>query len=452
MKKLLKIALCVFTVAAMLCTWLPVSATDTLDLEVETTEDYRNKDITLTVDVKNNPGVAYLALTLNYSKEYMTLTEVKNGTVIKDFDQGTNLIWTADGNSTATGTLASLTFKISLEAPVLGDSLQKVDLIVRECYDENFNDVAVNVTSGGIYPLCGHENTVPIPEIPATCNQAGYTAGIGCYDCPYVVEGCDYIPPTGIHQDADGSWEADGTGHHHTCACGTVFDSNGHSGGMATCAEPAICSVCGYAYSETDKTNHGETELRDAKDATCDADGYTGDSYCTRCGELVKAGTVILGGHEISKIAAVEPTHEQLGNLEHYACSRCGKLFADENGIQELEQDEVLMPKGEHSYSDEWSSNDETHWYGCECGSKLNEETHSYSGWIVVQEPTETADGSKMRTCSVCAYMQTEILPASNNPPTADAAALGLYAALMIVALCGIAAIFCLYPRQKNTV
>ncbi len=450
MKKLLKIALCVFAVAAMLCTWLPVSATGALDLEVETTEDYRNKDITLTVDVKNNPGVAYLALTLDYSKEYMTLTEVKNGTVIKDFDQGTNLIWTADSNSTATGTLVSLTFKISLRAPVLGDSFQSVNLIVRECYDEDFNDVAVNVTPGGIYPLCGHENTVPIPEIPATCDQGGYAAGIGCYDCPVILEGREYIPETGIHQDADGSWEADSIGHHHTCSCGTVFDSASHSGGMATCTEPAVCSVCGYAYSEIDKANHGETELRNAADATCDADGYTGDTYCTNCGELVKAGNVIPGGHEISKVAAAEPTHEEPGNLEHYTCIRCGTLFEDENGAQTLTPDQVLLPKGEHSYSDVWSGNDETHWYGCECGSKLDEAAHTYSGWTVVQEATESTAGSKTRTCSVCAYVQTEIIPASDNPATADTAAIGWFAALMAVSLCSIAVTACLFPRKKN--
>ena len=38
---------------------------------------------------------------------------------------------------------------------------------------------------------------------------------------------------------------------------------------------------------------HGETELKDAKDATCTAEGYTGDKVCTVCGEVVEHGTVI---------------------------------------------------------------------------------------------------------------------------------------------------------------
>ena len=34
-------------------------------------------------------------------------------------------------------------------------------------------------------------------------------------------------------------------------------------------------------------------ELRDAKEATCTEDGYTGDEVCTTCGEIVKRGEVI---------------------------------------------------------------------------------------------------------------------------------------------------------------
>ena len=48
------------------------------------------------------------------------------------------------------------------------------------------------------------------------------------------------------------------------------------------------------AYGELDKKNHtGETEIRDAKEATCGADGYTGDSYCKDCGEKTAIGTKI---------------------------------------------------------------------------------------------------------------------------------------------------------------
>ena len=39
--------------------------------------------------------------------------------------------------------------------------------------------------------------------------------------------------------------------------------------------------------------DHKNTEIRNAKDATCTKDGYTGDTYCSVCNELLKQGTVI---------------------------------------------------------------------------------------------------------------------------------------------------------------
>ena len=38
---------------------------------------------------------------------------------------------------------------------------------------------------------------------------------------------------------------------------------------------------------------HGNTEIRNAKDATCTEPGYTGDVYCVDCGKLIEQGTVI---------------------------------------------------------------------------------------------------------------------------------------------------------------
>ena len=45
-------------------------------------------------------------------------------------------------------------------------------------------------------------------------------------------------------------------------------------------------------------TGH-DTELKNARAATCTEDGYTGDEVCRTCGETVKQGTVIPAtGHD----------------------------------------------------------------------------------------------------------------------------------------------------------
>lgn len=35
---------------------------------------------------------------------------------------------------------------------------------------------------------------------------------------------------------------------------------------------------------------HGETELKNVKEATCAEEGYTGDKVCKVCGEVVEQG------------------------------------------------------------------------------------------------------------------------------------------------------------------
>ncbi len=72
-----------------------------------------------------------------------------------------------------------------------------------------------------------------------------------------------------------------------------------HKGGTATCRELAECSVCGEEYGNHDKTNHvGGTELRNASEAEEFTDGYTGDTYCLGCNDLLAEGTVIPQTHE----------------------------------------------------------------------------------------------------------------------------------------------------------
>ena len=49
------------------------------------------------------------------------------------------------------------------------------------------------------------------------------------------------------------------------------------------------------SYTETIALDnvHCETEIRNAKEATCTEDGYTGDRYCKDCGALLERGEVI---------------------------------------------------------------------------------------------------------------------------------------------------------------
>lgn len=78
-----------------------------------------------------------------------------------------------------------------------------------------------------------------------------------------------------------------------------------------TCTEPGNreywhCPICGLYFDDEALTQeitledtvlapkgHGETELKNAKEATCTAEGYTGDKVCKDCGTVLEQGKAI---------------------------------------------------------------------------------------------------------------------------------------------------------------
>lgn len=74
----------------------------------------------------------------------------------------------------------------------------------------------------------------------------------------------------------------------------TIRVNDGHTGGISDCHTKAVCEVCGEAYGEFDMNVHtGGTEVKNAKEATVKEEGYTGDTYCKGCGEVISKGEVI---------------------------------------------------------------------------------------------------------------------------------------------------------------
>lgn len=64
--------------------------------------------------------------------------------------------------------------------------------------------------------------------------------------------------------------------------------------------------------------SHGETTLANAKNPTCEAQGYTGDRICTICNTLVEEGTSIPAiGHSYTYIDLTTGSHKKI-------CSLCG--------------------------------------------------------------------------------------------------------------------------------
>lgn len=85
------------------------------------------------------------------------------------------------------------------------------------------------------------------------------------------------------------------------------------------------------------RTEHANTEIRGAKDATCTEEGYTGDTYCLDCGTLLKKGEPIPKAHSWNTYYTVDraPTLEEAGQ-ESIHCKNCDEV-KDVQEIPKLE-------------------------------------------------------------------------------------------------------------------
>ena len=126
--------------------------------------------------------------------------------------------------------------------------------------------------------------------------------------------------------------------------------------------------------------SHENTEIRNAKDATCTEDGYSGDTYCTDCNEKIKDGKIIYAtGHTEVIDEAVEPTCTKTGLTEGKHCSVCHEIL--------VAQEEVPA-KG-----------------------------HSWNEGEITTAPTCENAGVKTYTCTVCNETKTEAIDATGHTP-----------------------------------
>ena len=170
-------------------------------------------------------------------------------------------------------------------------------------------------TKTEVLDATGH-TPVDVAEQPASCTEAGHTAGVKCSVCGATISGIEEIPATGHTEVIDEAVEATcttpgKTEGKHCSVCNEVLvpqeeiPAKGHTEVIdeavaATCTESGKtegkhCSVCNeilVAQEVIPAKGHVE-EIRNIKEVTDTEDGYTGDTYCSVCNELLKSGEVI---------------------------------------------------------------------------------------------------------------------------------------------------------------
>ena len=174
-----------------------------------------------------------------------------------------------------------------------------------------------------------------------------------------------------------------------------------HKGGTATCTETAHCAICGTSYNSIDPSNHDA----DTNTWEYDENGHWNPCSRTGCEEHLNAAA-----HDFDDgVITTEPTDTADG-VKTYTCKVCG-----------YEKTEAVSKRG-HNPSDKWTYDSENHWKECTtegCGEKLDTAAHTFDDGVVTTAPTETAEGIKTYTCTVCGYEKTESIEKLPSKPAA---------------------------------
>ena len=109
-----------------------------------------------------------------------------------------------------------------------------------------------------------------------------------------------------------------------------------------------VCKVCAKVVKagEVIKALGHDTELVGKKETTCEADGYTGDEVCKVCAKVVKAGEVIKAlGHNTELVGKIEATCETDGYTGDEVCKVCDKVVKAGEVIKALGHSTELVGK-----------------------------------------------------------------------------------------------------------
>lgn len=272
----------------------------------------------------------------------------------------------------------------------------------------------------------GHQHTKIIDQKKATCEEKGYSGDLYCEDCRLIIQLGHDIAATG-HTWDDGEITKEPTQTAtgiKTYTCKTCHKTRtetipmlkGHHWDDGTVIKEPTCTEsgekiyhctdedCNESYTETIKaTGHQHTKLIRKKEAACEEEGYSGDTYCEDCKQIIKAGKIISPtGHINTEIRNKRTaTYESEGYTGDTYCITCNKKLKDGQTI----------PKTDHNWTIKeipaTCESDGSRTYICDTCKETKVQSikatgHTYGAWITTQSATVFNPEQQKRTCSKC--------------------------------------------------
>ncbi len=248
----------------------------TISVSSDTVE--KGDKFSITVDIKNNPGIWGLKFKVGYDHSALTLTSAKNGNVFDNEDatlpsalDKEEFIYLAYLNSlknnTTDGTILTLEFTAKNEAefkPYI------IAINVEQAINVNGDDIALKSNNGAVSVV----------------------------KCVHV---------------SDTKWESDADTHWHNCK-------------YSDCKEKILKTVEKHT-----------VEVIPAVSATCTEDGLTSGKKCSVCGYIIEKQQVVKAtGHTSVKLKAVKATTKREGLTSGRKCSVCGETLVVQQVIPKI--------------------------------------------------------------------------------------------------------------------
>ena len=284
-----------------------------------------------------------------------------------------------------------------------------------------------NATKTEAIDATGH-TPVEVAEQPATCTEAGHTAGTKCSVCAAILSGMEEIPATGHTEVIDAAkaptcTETGLTEGKHCSVCNEVLvaqeeiPAKGHTEVIdpavePTCTEPGKtegkhCSVCNeIIVAQTEIPAKGHTEVIDAAKApTCAEPGLTEGKYCSVCNEvIVKQEVIPATGHKPEIRNAVEATLTTPGYTGDTYCSVCNELLEEGKEISKTGAHITWVIDGEVVAEEDYLKGTMPSFKGSTDKAPDENYRYTFTGWspeVVVAEEDATYTAQYSATARV---------------------------------------------------
>ena len=284
-----------------------------------------------------------------------------------------------------------------------------------------------NATKTEAIDATGH-TPVEVAERPATCTEAGHTAGTKCSVCDAILSGMEEIPATGHTEVIDAAkaptcTETGLTEGKHCSVCNTVLvaqeeiPAKGHTEVIdpavePTCTEPGKtegkhCSVCNeIIVAQTEIPAKGHTEVIDAAKApTCTEPGLTEGKHCSVCNEVtVKQEVIPATGHKPEIRNAVEATLTTPGCTGDTYCSVCNELLKQGKEIPKTGAHITWVIDGEVAAEEDYLKGTMPSFKGSTDKAPDDNYRYTFTGWspeVVVAEEDATYTAQYSATARV---------------------------------------------------